>query len=79
LLYWLDSFEISDLATTAVNAAELRYGIARLPEGHRKRELTDRPIGVADAQIGLINLGNWAKPPSGSPRRPLKVSFVQVR
>jgi hypothetical protein len=37
---WLDSLEISDVVTTAVTAAELRYGIARLPDGHRKRELT---------------------------------------
>jgi predicted nucleic acid-binding protein len=37
---WLDSLEISDVVTTAVTDAELRYGIARLPDGHRKRELT---------------------------------------
>jgi toxin FitB len=40
LLCWLDSLEISDVATTAVTAAELRYGVARLPDGHRKQELT---------------------------------------
>jgi hypothetical protein len=40
VLSWLDSLEASDVATTAVTAAELRYGVARLPEGHRKRELT---------------------------------------
>jgi predicted nucleic acid-binding protein len=40
VLAWLDSLEISDVATTAVTAGELRYGIARLPDGHRKRELT---------------------------------------
>ena len=39
MLTWLDSLEISDVATTAVTAAELRYGVARLPDGHRKREL----------------------------------------
>ncbi|HEX4290515.1 MAG TPA: type II toxin-antitoxin system VapC family toxin [Trebonia sp.] len=39
VLSWLDSLEISDVATTAVTAAELRYGIARLPDGHRKRDL----------------------------------------
>jgi toxin FitB len=38
-LTWLDSLEISEVATTAVTAAELRYGVARLPDGHRKREL----------------------------------------
>ena len=40
VLSWLDSLDISDVATTAVTAEELRYGVARLPEGHRKRELT---------------------------------------
>ena len=40
VLAWLDSLDISDVATTAVTAAELRYGVVRLPEGHRKRELT---------------------------------------
>lgn len=40
VLTWLDSLEISEVATTAITAAELRYGVARLPEGHRKRELT---------------------------------------
>jgi predicted nucleic acid-binding protein len=40
VLTWLDSLEISDVATTAVTAAELRYGLARLPDGRRKRELS---------------------------------------
>lgn len=39
VLAWLDSLEISEVATTAVTAAELRYGVARLSAGHRKREL----------------------------------------
>jgi predicted nucleic acid-binding protein len=39
VLAWLDSQEIAEVATTAVTAAELRYGVARLPDGHRKREL----------------------------------------
>ena len=40
VLSWLDSLEVADVVTTAVTAAELRYGVARLPDGHRKRELT---------------------------------------
>lgn len=39
VLSWLDPLEISGVATTAVTAAELRYGVARLPAGRRKREL----------------------------------------
>ncbi len=40
VLSWLDSLEAAGVATTAMTAAELRYGVARLPDGHRKRELT---------------------------------------
>jgi toxin FitB len=40
VLSWLDSQTASEVATTAVTAAELRYGVTRLPTGHRKRELT---------------------------------------
>jgi toxin FitB len=39
VLYWLDSLEASEVATTAITAAELCYGVARLPGGRRKREL----------------------------------------
>lgn len=39
VLSWLDSLEVSEIATTAVTAAELRYGVVRLPDGHRQREL----------------------------------------
>jgi predicted nucleic acid-binding protein len=46
VLAWLDSLEISEVATTAITAAELRYGVARLPEGHRKRELTVMIRGI---------------------------------
>jgi len=46
VLAWLDSLEISEVATTAITAAELRYGVARLPEGHRKRERTVMIRGI---------------------------------
>ncbi|HEX5292387.1 MAG TPA: type II toxin-antitoxin system VapC family toxin [Streptosporangiaceae bacterium] len=39
VLSWLDPLETSEVATTAVTAAELRHGVARLPDGRRKREL----------------------------------------
>ena len=37
---------VSDVATTAITAAELRYRVARLPDGHRKRELTVMIEGI---------------------------------
>jgi len=46
VLSWLDSLAVSDVAATAITAAELRYGIARLPDGHRKRELTVMIRGI---------------------------------
>jgi toxin FitB len=46
VLSWLDSLDVSGVATTAVTAAELRYGVARLPDGHRKRELTVMIRGI---------------------------------
>ena len=39
VLSWLDSLDVSEVGTTAVTAAELQYGVTRLPDGHRKREL----------------------------------------
>jgi toxin FitB len=36
---WVDRFSASDVLVTAVTAAELMYGVARLPEGRRMREL----------------------------------------
>lgn len=37
---WLDSLPATEIATTAVTAAELRYGVARLPSGRRRTRLT---------------------------------------
>lgn len=36
---WVDSQPAAELATTAINAAEMLYGVARLPEGRRKAQL----------------------------------------
>lgn len=39
IVRWVDTFSPSDVLVTAITAAELIYGVARLPEGRRKREL----------------------------------------
>jgi predicted nucleic acid-binding protein len=39
---WLDAQYIETLYLTAISVAEVRYGIAVLPEGRRKRGLHDR-------------------------------------
>jgi toxin FitB len=40
VLSWLDSLAAGEVATTAITAAELLYGVARLPDGRRKVELS---------------------------------------
>jgi predicted nucleic acid-binding protein len=44
----LDSLPVDELATTAITAAELLYGVTRLPDGRRKMTLSA-------AVHGLIN------------------------
>jgi predicted nucleic acid-binding protein len=46
VLSWLDSLDVSGVATTAITAAELRYGIATMPDGQRKRELSEVISGI---------------------------------
>jgi predicted nucleic acid-binding protein len=42
VVVWLDEQPVSEVYLTAVNTAELRYGVARLPDGRRKSSLADR-------------------------------------
>jgi toxin FitB len=46
VVFWVDRFPAEDVLLTAVTAAELRYGAARLPEGRRKRELYNKVEGL---------------------------------
>jgi predicted nucleic acid-binding protein len=39
VLTWLDALRPDDTYTTAICASEILYGIARMPEGKRRREL----------------------------------------
>jgi len=48
VLGWLDSVPATEVLTTAVTAAELLYGVARLPAGHRKTALTAAVHGLLD-------------------------------
>jgi predicted nucleic acid-binding protein len=41
VLAWLDSLPRADVATTAVTAAELLSGIARMPLGRRRQEVEE--------------------------------------
>ena len=54
VLAWLRRQVAADLFTTAVTLAEVRYGIARLPDGHRKDVLSqaaDQVFGAFPDQI----------------------------
>jgi toxin FitB len=46
VLSWLDSLAAGEVATTAITAAELLYGVARLPDGRRKAELSTAVHGL---------------------------------
>ncbi len=48
VLGWPDSVPVTEVVTTAVTAAELLYGVARLPAGHRKTALTAAVHGMLD-------------------------------
>lgn len=41
VIAWLDSLPPEETAITAITAAELRYGVRRLPDGRRKTELSE--------------------------------------
>ena len=43
---WLDSLPADEVGTTAVTAAELLYGVARMPAGRWKTELTAAVRGL---------------------------------
>jgi toxin FitB len=46
VISWLDALTAADVATTAITAAELLYGVARMPDGRRKTELAGAVHGL---------------------------------
>jgi len=45
---WLERIDGSSLFTTAITRAEIRYGIARLPDGRRRDDLMARAEALFD-------------------------------
>ena len=45
---WLDTVPRQELFTTVITRAEIRYGLARLPEGRRRDDLTRRADALFD-------------------------------
>ena len=52
VLTWVDSISSHDAAITAVTVAEILYGIGRMPEGRRRRELTEAIEAIFDEDFG---------------------------
>lgn len=48
---WVDAVPADELATTAVTAAELLYGVARLPTGRRRSRLADAVGAVLEVDF----------------------------
>ena len=48
---WLDSLDANAVATTAITAAELLYGVARLPTGRRKKRLSEAIHGLIEEDL----------------------------
>ena len=46
VMSWLDSLPAEEVGTTAVTAAELLYGVTRMPGGRRKTELAAAVRGL---------------------------------
>ena len=46
VISWLDALPAEEVGTTAVTAAELLYGVARMPAGRRKTELAAAVSGL---------------------------------
>lgn len=46
VMQWLDAHPVEELFLTAVSLAELRYGLAVLPAGRRKRVLVEQIEGL---------------------------------
>lgn len=53
VLSWLDDQDATSLYVTAVTEAEIRYGLAILPPGRRREELS----AAAEQALGLYLLG----------------------
>lgn len=87
VLAWLDSLSPSEVVTTAVTAAELLYGTARLPPGRRRDALTaevERLLAVElqnrVASFDLTAASQYADLVSKRERlgRPISVADAQI-
>ena len=62
---WLKAVSNEPLAVTAITVAEIEYGISRLPEGARQRDLRQR-FGVLRAAVTVLPLDEAAATYAGA-------------
>ena len=84
---WLDSLPTEETAITAITAAELRYGVLRLPDGRRKVELLEAVQALINADFrdrvepfDVLAADQYAAVVTGRERagRPISISDAQV-
>jgi toxin FitB len=51
VIAWLDSLPAEETAITAITAAELLYGVRRMPDGRRKGELSEAVSALIDTDF----------------------------
>lgn len=51
VMRWIDSLDTASVFTTAVTAAEMLYGVARLPDGRRRQQLSDAVHGLLEDDL----------------------------
>lgn len=51
VITWLDSVPTEETGITAITAAELRYGVSRMPDGRRKAELSEAVSSLINADF----------------------------
>ena len=62
---WVDDQQAGAVYLTAVTTAELRYGVARLPDGRRRTELADRiQLALEEDFTGRILAFTTTRPPT---------------
>jgi predicted nucleic acid-binding protein len=87
VLRWINSLDAATIATTAVTAAELLYGIARLPAGRRRDLLSEAAQRLIEDDLGgriepfdTSSAAHYATLVSGRERegRPIGVADGQI-
>ncbi len=83
---WLDGLEASEVMLTAVTAAELLYGVSRLPDGRRRQGLRARVDGLLAEEFGdrilsfdALSAVHYADIVAGRERSGLPISMADAQ